>query len=158
MSKYLWSGVSFGLLPYRSDIHIIVTNGNVTLEGMVLRQSDIDIASLTARGVSGVFSVTTNLRVIIINNQGGNIFRIIEGPAGQDSLERYQETVHTLQGKGIAETYGVDYQKTTDEKELLKALPTFFENASGPRILEVMTPRLESPGILKDFFKSLKKG
>ena len=63
LSKYLWSGVSFGLLPYRSDIHIIVTNGNVTLEGMVLRQRDIDIASLTARGVSGVFSVTNNLRV-----------------------------------------------------------------------------------------------
>ena len=35
----------------------------MTLKGMVLRQSDIDIASLTARGVSGVFSVTNNLRV-----------------------------------------------------------------------------------------------
>ena len=35
----------------------------VTLEGVVLRQSDSDIASLLAKGVFGVFSVTNNLRV-----------------------------------------------------------------------------------------------
>ena len=63
LNKYVWSGVSFGLLPHRSDIHIIVKNGNVTLEGVVLRQSDSDIASLIAKGVFGVFSVTNNLRV-----------------------------------------------------------------------------------------------
>ncbi len=62
LSKYVWSGASFGLLPHRSDIHIIIKNGNVTLEGVVLRQSDIDIASLIAKGVSGVFSVTNKLR------------------------------------------------------------------------------------------------
>ena len=62
LSKYVWSGASFGLLPHRSDIHIVVKHGNVTLEGVVLRQSDSDIASLVARGVSGVFSVTNNLR------------------------------------------------------------------------------------------------
>ena len=58
----MWSGASFGLLPHRSDIHIVVKHGNVTLEGVVLRQSDSDIASLVARGVSGVFLVTNNLR------------------------------------------------------------------------------------------------
>ncbi len=63
LNKYVWSGGSFGLLPHRSDIHIIVKNGNVTLEGVVLRQSDSDIASLRAKGVFGVFSVTNNLRV-----------------------------------------------------------------------------------------------
>ena len=57
------SGVSFGLLPNRADIHIIVKNGNVTLEGVVLRKADSDVAYLVARGVSGVFSVTNNLRL-----------------------------------------------------------------------------------------------
>ena len=63
LNKYVRSGASFGLLPYRSDIHIIVKNGNVTLEGVVLHQGDRDSATLRARGVSGVFSVTNNLRV-----------------------------------------------------------------------------------------------
>lgn len=44
-------------------IHIIVKNGNVTLEGAVANESDKNIANIQANGVSGVFSVTNNLRV-----------------------------------------------------------------------------------------------
>jgi osmotically-inducible protein OsmY len=44
-------------------IRIIVKNGNVTLEGVVANKGDSDVAKLSANGVSGVFSVTNNLRV-----------------------------------------------------------------------------------------------
>ena len=44
-------------------IHIIVNNGHVTLEGVVARQMDKQIAEMQAKSVSGVFSVTNNLRV-----------------------------------------------------------------------------------------------
>jgi hyperosmotically inducible protein len=44
-------------------IHIIVDNGKVTLEGVVANQGDKDMAGIRANGVSGVFSVTNNLRV-----------------------------------------------------------------------------------------------
>ena len=44
-------------------IHIIVKNGNVTLEGAVANDGDKNIAGIQANGVSGVFSVTNNLRV-----------------------------------------------------------------------------------------------
>jgi hyperosmotically inducible protein len=44
-------------------IHIIVKNGNVTLEGVVAREADKNVAGIQAKGVSGVFSVTNNLRV-----------------------------------------------------------------------------------------------
>ena len=44
-------------------IHIIVKNGNVTLEGVVATEADKNIANIQANGVSGVFSVTNNLRV-----------------------------------------------------------------------------------------------
>jgi len=45
------------------SIHIIVRNGNVTLEGVVANEADKNIANIQANGVSGVFSVTNNLRV-----------------------------------------------------------------------------------------------
>src|SRR5205809_2704567 len=45
------------------SIHIIVKNGNVTLEGVAANESDKNIANIQANGVSGVFSVTNNLRV-----------------------------------------------------------------------------------------------
>ncbi len=44
-------------------IHIIVENGNVTLEGVVARQMDKQVAEMQAKSVPGVFSVTNNLRV-----------------------------------------------------------------------------------------------
>jgi hyperosmotically inducible periplasmic protein len=44
-------------------IHIIVKNGRVTLEGVVAKEMDKNIANVQANSVSGVFSVTNNLRV-----------------------------------------------------------------------------------------------
>jgi len=44
-------------------IHIIVKNGNITLEGVVARQMDKQIAGMQANGVHGAFSVTNNLVV-----------------------------------------------------------------------------------------------
>src|SRR6202167_2606423 len=46
------------------SIHIIVDNGHVTLVGVVDRQADKDTANIRANTVSGVFSVTNDLRVV----------------------------------------------------------------------------------------------
>lgn len=45
------------------SIHIIVNNGNVTLEGVVNSEADRNLAGIQANGVSGVFSVKNNLRL-----------------------------------------------------------------------------------------------
>lgn len=42
-------------------IHIIVRNGNVTLEGVVATEGERNIAALQANGVAGVFAVANNL-------------------------------------------------------------------------------------------------
>ncbi len=55
LSRYAW-----GAVP---PIHLVVRNGNVTLEGVVDREMDKNVAGIVANGVSGVFSVTNNLRV-----------------------------------------------------------------------------------------------
>ncbi len=44
-------------------IHIIVKNGSLTLEGVVANKLDNNVANIQANSVSGVFSVTNNLRV-----------------------------------------------------------------------------------------------
>jgi hyperosmotically inducible protein len=44
-------------------IHIIVKNGNVTLDGAVASQADKNIAGIRANGVPGVFSVRNELQV-----------------------------------------------------------------------------------------------
>jgi hyperosmotically inducible periplasmic protein len=45
------------------SIHIIVKNGDVTLEGAVLNEMDKDIANIQANQVPGVFHVTNNLQI-----------------------------------------------------------------------------------------------
>jgi hyperosmotically inducible protein len=44
-------------------IHIVVDNGHVTLEGVVARPMEKQVAGMQANSVSGVFSVKNNLRV-----------------------------------------------------------------------------------------------
>lgn len=51
---------ALGAVP---GIHIIVKNGNVTLEGVVMNEMDRNIANIRANQVAGVFSVQNNLRV-----------------------------------------------------------------------------------------------
>jgi osmotically-inducible protein OsmY len=51
---------SFGSVQ---PVHIVVKNGHVTLEGSVLNEMDRNVVGVRARGVSGVFSVTNNLRI-----------------------------------------------------------------------------------------------
>lgn len=45
------------------SIHIVVSRGRVTLEGVVSNRMDSQLAYMAARGVPGAFAVTNNLRV-----------------------------------------------------------------------------------------------
>ena len=51
---------AFGAIP---PIHIIVRNGQITLEGVVANEGDKNIAGIQANSVPGAFGVTNNLRV-----------------------------------------------------------------------------------------------
>jgi len=51
---------TLGAVP---QFHIIVKNGHVTLEGIVMNQMDKNIAGIVAKTVPNVFSVTNNLRI-----------------------------------------------------------------------------------------------
>jgi hyperosmotically inducible periplasmic protein len=55
------------LSPYQlravPPIHIIVNQGHVTLEGVVAKQMDKQVAEMQAKSVPNVFSVTNNLQV-----------------------------------------------------------------------------------------------
>lgn len=62
-SIYGFGGLYRYGLGTQPSIHIIVDNGHVTLIGVVDNEADKNIANIRANTVSGVFSVTNNLRV-----------------------------------------------------------------------------------------------
>lgn len=85
--------------------------------------------------------VPKNLRVIVLNNHGGNIFRIIDGPARQPELDAYFETSQPLSAENTAHDARMDYSKVTSYAELQAVLPHFFTESDRPKLLEIETDR-----------------
>jgi len=99
-----------------------------------------------------------NLRIIIINNSGGGIFRFITGPDETDQLEEFFEAKHNWKAKYIAMNFDVPYYYAHNQKELEEILPQFYEPQKDNRlaILEIMTPDKKNASILKSYFNFLK--
>jgi 2-succinyl-5-enolpyruvyl-6-hydroxy-3-cyclohexene-1-carboxylate synthase len=95
----------------------------------------------------------SNLRIIVINNGGGGIFRIIDGPnANSQELETYFETAHTRSAAGLAAMYNTPFQSAKDSQSLIDGLMWLYAQ-KGCAILEVNTPRLENSPVLKAYFE-----
>jgi len=78
-----------------------------------------------------------NLRIILFNNHGGGIFRLIDGPRNQPELDEYFETKQPLSAENTARDFKLNYIACTNLADLEKALLTFWQN--GPGILEIFT-------------------
>ncbi|MEY4603072.1 MAG: 2-succinyl-5-enolpyruvyl-6-hydroxy-3-cyclohexene-carboxylic-acid synthase [Bacteroidota bacterium] len=95
-----------------------------------------------------------NLRILLVNNGGGGIFRIIPGPAESPKLERFFEARHAFTAKGICEAFCVEYDFASSAEMLEKKLEKLFiEESNSPRLLEVFTQDADNAGVLESFFK-----
>ncbi|MEO9964327.1 MAG: 2-succinyl-5-enolpyruvyl-6-hydroxy-3-cyclohexene-1-carboxylic-acid synthase [Reichenbachiella sp.] len=101
-------------------------------------------------------SLSDNLKIIIFNNQGGGIFRMIDGPSQQPELEEFFETVQKRNAKLTAQEYHFEYMTSHDTNDLTQTLPLFFEGG-GRKILEIFTNPQESKEVYKDLFHKLSK-
>jgi len=101
--------------------------------------------------------LSEKLRIIVINNGGGNIFRIIPGPDTTEHLEGFYETKHLEKTEGFASTFGLEYFHACSAAELKENLTKFFdESLKRPALLEIFTHRKKSPEMLKEYFDFLK--
>lgn len=98
-----------------------------------------------------------NLKIIVINNSGGGIFRIIEGPSAQPELEDAFEVKHSFQSGKLAETFGLNYFTASSEEELSTELKSFLKEQDKPALLEIFTPNEDNPKILNAYFEHLKQ-
>ena len=98
-----------------------------------------------------------NFRIIIINNSGGGIFRIIPGPKQAEKFAEYFETNHELTAEHLANMYDYKYLAVEDYDSLEEALSEFYEESDSPKIMEVFTPRESNEAILQDYFKFLQE-
>jgi 2-succinyl-5-enolpyruvyl-6-hydroxy-3-cyclohexene-1-carboxylate synthase len=100
--------------------------------------------------------IPKNFKIIVINNSGGGIFRILPGHKNTDNFDTFFETKHKLNANKLAEMYGFNYNSTDNEADLGILLKSFFENNSQPQLLEVFTPSRDNDAILLNYFKFIK--
>jgi 2-succinyl-5-enolpyruvyl-6-hydroxy-3-cyclohexene-1-carboxylate synthase len=90
-----------------------------------------------------------NLRIILLNNHAGGIFRLIDGPAKQPELEEYFETRQMLDGSHLANEFGFVYHLALDMESLKMGLADFYSKSTFPKILEIRSESPKNAEILK---------
>jgi len=98
-------------------------------------------------------SIKNNFRIIVINNKGGGIFRILPGKENTNVFETYFETRHNLNAEHLCKMFGFEYRKADSTEVLEEALSDFYKISSRPRLLEITTPALINDKILIDYFR-----
>ncbi|MFD2785553.1 2-succinyl-5-enolpyruvyl-6-hydroxy-3-cyclohexene-1-carboxylic-acid synthase [Hymenobacter rubripertinctus] len=99
---------------------------------------------------------TPNLRVVLFNNHGGGIFRLIDGPRQQPELEEFFETRQTLTAENTARDFGLRYFPVSTFAELDAALPVFFAMEGGAAILEIFTDSQTNAAFFEEYRKAVK--
>ncbi len=100
--------------------------------------------------------IPANFRIIILNNSGGGIFRILPGNKNSENFERFFETVHNLKAKPICDLYNLEYSMADSEDSLNDALSDFFSASDKPKLLEIFTPRKLNDEVLLEYFNFMK--
>lgn len=97
--------------------------------------------------------IPKDFRIIIINNSGGGIFRILPGAKESDHFSTYFETQHSLTAQHLCTMYEIGYDSASTETELKEKLAVFFDASERAQVLEVFTPPTVNDTILIDYFK-----
>ncbi len=99
--------------------------------------------------------IPEDFKIILINNGGGGIFRILPGHQETITFNRYFETSHCLTAEHLAKMFHFKYSIASDNISLEEKLNTFFSEKS-KSILEIFTPTKSNDQILLNYFKKLK--
>lgn len=93
-----------------------------------------------------------NLRIIVTNNGGGGIFRLIEGPSNLPELESYFETRHNRTSEYLCKENQIEYFTSRSKQDIDDCWIDFLKPSKHIKLLEVFT----DPSINQKVYKELK--
>ena len=100
--------------------------------------------------------IPTSFRVILINNKGGGIFKILTKDNNTELFKKFFETKHDLYAKDLCNMYGFEYFATDDEDSLKNVLNDFYNESEKPKLLEVITENDYNQDYLLNYFDYIK--
>ena len=99
--------------------------------------------------------IPANFKIILLNNRGGGIFRILPGHEETPTFNTFFETSHQLNASHLAEMYGLAYFEAQDENSLAQQYAAFLDQNEKPSILEIFTPEKLNDQVVLEFFRKL---
>ena len=100
--------------------------------------------------------IPTSFRIILINNKGGGIFKILTKDNNTELFKKFFETKHDLYAKDLCNMYGFEYFMSDDEDKLKNVLNDFYNQSEKPRLLEVITDNDYNQDYLLNYFDYIK--
>lgn len=110
-----------------------------------------DMAFLYDRNAFWHNYMPSNLRIVVLNNHGGGIFRMIDGPSRQPELEDFFVTRQPLSCKAVADEFSLGYSLCTTKNELEDTLSDFFSVSDQAKILEIETDGIKNTDIFNKY-------
>lgn len=95
-----------------------------------------------------------NLKIILLNNQGGSIFRMIKGPNLQAELEEFFETEQRLDAKSLCSEFGIAHF-SAHNSESFETIQDKFLKYPQSAVLEIKTDAKINQKIFEDFKNQL---
>ena len=110
-----------------------------------------DVAFFYDRNAFWNQHVPPNFKILLLNNHGGNIFRMIDGPASQPELEVYFETPHTATAQRTAADAGLRYFSSDSFETYQETVSVFLSAEVQSAIFEIRTDKHTNAAVFADF-------
>ncbi len=98
-----------------------------------------------------------NLRIVLLNNHGGGIFNMIDGPKNLKEASEYFITRQNLKANNIANEFNLEYLYSNDRESLNAALPVLLTSSGKSKILEIETSIDNNTEIFNFFKQQIKE-
>jgi len=93
-----------------------------------------------------------NLKIVVLNDGGGGIFRLLEGPDRMSFFEEFSVTQHPVSLELLAGAFGRNFGRASNYLELERQTEALFAAGKGLSVLEVDTTASENSRIFKELF------
>lgn len=100
--------------------------------------------------------IPMNFKIIVINNSGGGIFRILPGAKETKHFTTFFETTHRMTAEHLCAMHSLSYASIMYPHDLQQQLSAFLSASGGPSLLEIFTPPEENDEVLRSYFEFLK--
>jgi len=153
------------LLPKRHDLFYHSNRGTSGIDGSVSAAVGAALVSenlhlLLVGDLSFVYDSNAlwnqhfpdNLKIVVLNDGGGGIFRLLKGPDQMEFFEEFSVTHHPVSLELLSQAFGREFQRVRSMEELNKKMVHLFQPGSAVEILEVDVTESENSRIFKEFF------